>query len=154
MRAEALTPIDEVSPRRGQGGPDLALLTDGLRGEQGITNEVAYRYCAKLRRRFILADTSGGVKYTRNLVTGATTADLAVNLANAGKGVAARPMRLCMITGLPRYPHVVELAANKTDDVGYQESTFTVIGSEFTERAESGFADIVAIPTSALVSSM
>jgi sulfate adenylyltransferase subunit 1 len=150
--ADQLAAIEEVSRRRGQDGPDLALLTDGLRAEreQGITIDVAYRYFATHRRRFILADTPGHVQYTRNMVTGASTADLAVILVDARKGVVAQTMRHSAITALLRVPHAV-LAVNKMDAVGYQESTFTAIASEFTERAgEWGLADVVAIPMSAL----
>jgi sulfate adenylyltransferase subunit 1 len=150
--ADQLTAIEEVSRRRGQDGPDLALLTDGLRAEreQGITIDVAYRYFATNRRRFILADTPGHVQYTRNMVTGASTADLAVILVDARKGVVAQTLRHGAITALLRVPHAV-LAVNKMDAVGYQESIFTAIASEFTERAgELGLADVVAIPMSAL----
>jgi sulfate adenylyltransferase subunit 1 len=150
--ADQMAAIEEVSRRRGQDRPDLALLTDGLRAEreQGITIDVAYRYFATPRRRFILADTPGHVQYTRNMVTGASTADLAVILVDARKGVVAQTMRHCAITALLRVPHVV-LAVNKMDVVGYQESVFTAIASEFTERAgELGMADVVAIPMSAL----
>ena len=151
--ADQLAAIEEVSHRRGQDGPDLALLTDGLRAEreQGITIDVAYRYFATHRRRFILADTPGHVQYTRNMVTGASTADLAVILVDARSGVVAQTMRHGAITALLRVPQIV-LAVNKMDAVGYQESTFTAIATEFTERAGAlGLADIVAIPMSALV---
>jgi sulfate adenylyltransferase subunit 1 len=150
--ADQLAAIEEVSRRRGQDGPDLALITDGLRAEreQGITIDVAYRYFATHRRRFILADTPGHVQYTRNMVTGASTADLAVILVDAGKGVVAQTMRHCAITALLRVPHVV-LAVNKMDAAGYRESTFAAIASEFTGRAgELGLAGAVAIPMSAL----
>ncbi|QGV77862.1 sulfate adenylyltransferase subunit 1 [Streptomyces ficellus] len=149
---DQLAAIEEVSRRRGQDAPDLALLTDGLRAEreQGITIDVAYRYFATHRRRFILADTPGHVQYTRNMVTGASTADLAVILVDARNGVVAQTMRHCAITALLRVPHVV-LAVNKMDAVGYRESTFTAIADEFTARArELGAADAVAIPMSAL----
>ncbi|MGH3767212.1 MAG: sulfate adenylyltransferase subunit 1 [Pseudonocardiaceae bacterium] len=151
--ADQMAAIEEVSRRRGQEGPDLALLTDGLRAEreQGITIDVAYRYFATHRRRFIVADTPGHVQYTRNMVTGASTADLAVILVDARRGVVAQTMRHCAITALLRVPHVV-LAVNTMDAVGYQESTFTAIASEFAERAgELGLTDVVAIPMSALV---
>jgi len=112
---------------------------------------VAYRYFATHRRRFILADTPGHVQYTRNMVTGASTADLAVILVDARSGVVAQTMRHGAITALLRVPQIV-LAVNKMDAVGYQESTFTAIATEFTERAGAlGLADIVAIPMSALV---
>ncbi|MFF4251324.1 sulfate adenylyltransferase subunit 1 [Streptomyces sp. NPDC001663] len=150
--ADQAAAIEEVSRRRGQDGPDLALLTDGLRAEreQGITIDVAYRYFATPRRRFILADTPGHVQYTRNMVTGASTADLAVILVDARKGVVAQTMRHCAIAALLRVPHVV-LAVNKMDAVDYRESTFTEIVDEFTERArELGIAEVTAIPMSAL----
>nr|WP_229832713.1 GTP-binding protein [Streptomyces purpureus] len=150
--ADQATAIEEVSRRRGQDGPDLALLTDGLRAEreQGITIDVAYRYFATPRRRFILADTPGHVQYTRNMVTGASTADLAVVLVDAGKGVVAQTMRHGAIAALLRVPHVV-LAVNKMDTVGYRESAFTAIADEFTQRTrELGVADVTAIPMSAL----
>jgi sulfate adenylyltransferase subunit 1 len=150
--ADQATAIEEVSRRRGQDGPDLALLTDGLRAEreQGITIDVAYRYFATPARRFILADTPGHVQYTRNMVTGASTADLAVILVDARNGVVAQTMRHGAIAALLRVPHVV-LAVNKMDTVGYRESTFTAIADEFARRArELGTADVTAIPMSAL----
>ncbi|MEV6806287.1 GTP-binding protein [Streptomyces sp. NPDC051132] len=150
--ADQLAAVEEASRRRGQDGPDLALLTDGLRSEreQGITIDVAYRYFATPRRRFILADTPGHVQYTRNMVTGASTADLAVILVDARKGVVAQTLRHCAITALLRVPQVV-LAVNKMDAVGYRESVFTGIAAEFTERArELGLAGVTAIPMSAL----
>ena len=150
--ADQATAIEEVSRRRGQDGPDLALLTDGLRAEreQGITIDVAYRYFATPARRFILADTPGHVQYTRNMVTGASTADLALILVDARHGVVAQTMRHGAIAALLRVPHVV-LAVNKMDTVGYQESTFTAIADEFAQRArELGIADVTAIPMSAL----
>ncbi|MFD4553537.1 sulfate adenylyltransferase subunit 1 [Streptomyces sp. NPDC058469] len=150
--ADQATAIEAVSRRRGQDGPDLALLTDGLRAEreQGITIDVAYRYFATPARRFILADTPGHVQYTRNMVTGASTADLAVILVDARNGVVAQTMRHGAIVALLRVPHVV-LAVNKMDTVGYQESTFTAIVDEFAQRArELGIADVTAIPMSAL----
>ncbi|MFD1659678.1 sulfate adenylyltransferase subunit 1 [Streptomyces caeni] len=150
--ADQATAIEEVSRRRGQDGPDLALLTDGLRAEreQGITIDVAYRYFATPARRFILADTPGHVQYTRNMVTGASTADLAVILVDARNGVVAQTMRHGAIAALLRVPHVV-LAVNKMDTVGYRESAFTAIADEFAQRArELGIADVTAIPMSAL----
>jgi sulfate adenylyltransferase subunit 1 len=150
--ADQAASIEEVSRRRGQDGPDLALLTDGLRAEreQGITIDVAYRYFATPGRRFILADTPGHVQYTRNMVTGASTADLALILVDARRGVVAQTMRHCAIAGLLRVPQVV-LAVNKMDAVGYQESAFTGLADEFTERArELGITEVTAIPVSAL----
>ncbi|MGW1512677.1 GTP-binding protein, partial [Streptomyces sp. NPDC002394] len=119
--ADQAAAIEEVSRRRGQEAPDLALLTDGLRAEreQGITIDVAYRYFATARRRFILADTPGHVQYTRNMVTGASTADLAVVLVDARSGVIEQTRRHAAVAALLRVPHVV-LAVNKMDLVDYQ----------------------------------
>ncbi|WP_181798726.1 GTP-binding protein, partial [Streptomyces sp. WELS2] len=120
--ADQLEAVERVSASRGQDGPDLALLTDGLRAEreQGITIDVAYRYFATPRRRFILADTPGHVQYTRNMVTGASTAELTVILVDARNGVVEQTRRHAAIAALLRVPHVV-LAVNKMDLVGYEE---------------------------------
>ncbi|MFE1872695.1 sulfate adenylyltransferase subunit 1, partial [Streptomyces sp. NPDC059496] len=144
--------VEAVSAQRGQDAPDLALLTDGLRAEreQGITIDVAYRYFATARRRFILADTPGHVQYTRNMVTGASTADLAVVLVDARNGVIEQTRRHAAVAALLRVPHVV-LAVNKMDLVGYQESVFAAIAEEFTAYASDlGVPEITAIPISAL----
>ncbi|MFD0314817.1 sulfate adenylyltransferase subunit 1 [Streptomyces flavalbus] len=133
-------------------GPDLALLTDGLRAEreQGITIDVAYRYFATPRRRFILADTPGHVQYTRNMVTGASTATLTVILVDARKGVVEQTRRHAAVAALLRVPHVV-LAVNKMDLAGYEEAVFTAIAEEFTRFATGlGVPDVTAIPISAL----
>jgi sulfate adenylyltransferase subunit 1 len=118
--------------------PDLALLTDGLRAEreQGITIDVAYRYFATPRRRFILADTPGHVQYTRNMVTGASTAELAVVLVDARNGVVEQTRRHAAVAALLRVPHVV-LAVNKMDLVDYAEPVFDAIAEEFTAYAAS-----------------
>ncbi|MER7909876.1 GTP-binding protein [Streptomyces sp. NPDC096068] len=132
--------------------PDLALLTDGLRAEreQGITIDVAYRYFATARRRFILADTPGHVQYTRNMVTGASTAELAVVLVDARNGVVEQTRRHAAVAALLRVPHVV-LAVNKMDLVDYAEPVFATIAEEFTTYAsELGVPEITAIPISAL----
>ncbi|MGY3339284.1 sulfate adenylyltransferase subunit 1 [Streptomyces filamentosus] len=132
--------------------PDLALLTDGLRAEreQGITIDVAYRYFATARRRFILADTPGHVQYTRNMVTGASTAELAIVLVDARNGVVEQTRRHAAVAALLRVPHVV-LAVNKMDLVGYRESVFAAIAEEFTAYAsELGVPEITAVPISAL----
>ncbi|MFI5619425.1 sulfate adenylyltransferase subunit 1 [Streptomyces sp. NPDC051567] len=128
--------VEAVSAQRGQDTPDLALLTDGLRAEreQGITIDVAYRYFATTRRRFILADTPGHVQYTRNMVTGASTADLAVVLVDARNGVIEQTRRHAAVAALLRVPHVV-LAVNKMDLVGYEEAVFAAIAEEFTAYA-------------------
>ncbi|MFG3656922.1 sulfate adenylyltransferase subunit 1 [Streptomyces sp. NPDC047706] len=133
-------------------GPDLALLTDGLRAEreQGITIDVAYRYFATPRRRFILADTPGHVQYTRNMVTGASTAALTVILVDARKGVAEQTRRHAAVAALLRVPHVV-LAVNKMDLVGHEQSVFAAVAGEFTRLAAGlGIPEVTAIPISAL----
>ncbi|WP_330242581.1 sulfate adenylyltransferase subunit 1 [Streptomyces sp. NBC_00525] len=149
---DQLEAVVRVSAGRGQEAPDLALLTDGLRAEreQGITIDVAHRYFATARRRFILADTPGHVQYTRNMVTGASTADLAVVLVDARNGMVEQTRRHTAVAALLRVPHVV-LAVNKMDLVGYQERVFARIAEEFTAYAASlGVENVVAIPLSAL----
>ncbi|MEU2835143.1 GTP-binding protein [Streptomyces lavendulae] len=150
--ADQLEAVEAASARRGQDTPDLALLTDGLRAEreQGITIDVAYRYFATARRRFILADTPGHVQYTRNMVTGASTADLAVVLVDSRNGVIEQTRRHAAVAALLRVPHVV-LAVNKMDLVGYRETVFAKIAEEFSAYArELGILDVTAIPISAL----
>ncbi|WP_371482366.1 sulfate adenylyltransferase subunit 1 [Kitasatospora sp. NBC_00315] len=150
--ADQLEAVERVSLGRGQETPDLALLTDGLRAEreQGITIDVAYRYFATPRRRFILADTPGHVQYTRNMVTGASTAELAVVLVDARNGVVEQTRRHAAVAALLRVPHVV-LAVNKMDLVDYAEPVFAAIAEEFTAYAASlGVTDVVAVPISAL----
>src|SRR5690606_19793678 len=150
---DQLEAVERASASRGQEAPDLALLTDGLRAEreQGITIDVAYRYFATPRRRFILADTPGHVQYTRNMVTGASTAELTVILVDARNGVVEQTRRHAAIAALLRVPHVV-LAVNKMDLVGYRESVFAAIAEEFTAYAtELGVPEVTAVPISALV---
>lgn len=150
--ADQLEAVEHASRSRGAEGPDLALLTDGLRAEreQGITIDVAYRYFATPRRRFILADTPGHVQYTRNMVTGASTADLAVVLVDARNGVVEQTRRHAAVAALLRVPHVV-LAVNKMDLVEYAEEVFASIAEEFTAYATAlGVPEITAIPISAL----
>ncbi|MFE3883394.1 sulfate adenylyltransferase subunit 1 [Streptomyces lydicus] len=149
---DQLEAVERASLGRGQETPDLALLTDGLRAEreQGITIDVAYRYFATPRRRFILADTPGHVQYTRNMVTGASTAELAVVLVDARNGVVEQTRRHAAVAALLRVPHVV-LAVNKMDLVDYAEPVFAAIAEEFTAYAASlGVPEITAIPISAL----
>ncbi|WP_069740874.1 sulfate adenylyltransferase subunit 1 [Streptomyces sp. EN23] len=149
---DQLEAVERTSLSRGQDAPDLALLTDGLRAEreQGITIDVAYRYFATARRRFILADTPGHVQYTRNMVTGASTAELAVVLVDARNGVVEQTRRHAAVAALLRVPHVV-LAVNKMDLVDYAEPVFAAIAEEFTAYArELGLPDITAVPISAL----
>ncbi|MFF3646576.1 sulfate adenylyltransferase subunit 1 [Streptomyces sp. NPDC002564] len=150
--ADQLEAVAHASRNRGQDTPDLALLTDGLRAEreQGITIDVAYRYFATPRRRFILADTPGHVQYTRNMVTGASTAELTVILVDARNGVVEQTRRHTAIAALLRVPHVV-LAVNKMDLVAYQESVFAEIAEEYTAYVkELGGPEVTVIPISAL----
>ncbi|MFJ7420870.1 sulfate adenylyltransferase subunit 1 [Streptomyces uncialis] len=149
---DQLEAVAHASLNRGQETPDLALLTDGLRAEreQGITIDVAYRYFATPRRRFILADTPGHVQYTRNMVTGASTAELTVILVDARNGVVEQTRRHAAIAALLRVPHVV-LAVNKMDLVDFAEPVFADIAEEFTAYAtELGVPEVTAIPISAL----
>ena len=135
--------------------PDLSLLVDGLRAEreQGITIDVAYRYFSTPRREFVLADTPGHVQYTRNTVTGASTAELAVLLVDARNGIVEQTRRHAAVLALLRVPRLV-LAINKIDLVDYDEETLTAIAKDFAGLARSlGFPDdaVVTIPVSALV---
>src|SRR4051812_35200247 len=150
--ADQLEHIEQTSERRGDGYVNLALLTDGLRAEreQGITIDVAYRYFATPRRRFIIADTPGHEQYTRNMVTGASTADLAVVLVDARKGVMEQSRRHAFLASLLGVPHVV-LAVNKMDLVDYDEAVFDRIVGEFSAfAAKLNIHDLVAVPISAL----
>ncbi|MGW2884951.1 sulfate adenylyltransferase subunit 1 [Streptomyces griseoruber] len=150
--ADQLEAVATASRNRGKDAPDLALLTDGLRAEreQGITIDVAYRYFATPKRRFILADTPGHVQYTRNMVTGASTAELAIILVDARNGVVEQTRRHAAVAGLLRVPQVV-LAVNKMDLVGYRQDVFERIVEEFAaDAAEFGLPGFTAIPVSAL----
>ncbi|GAB1689842.1 sulfate adenylyltransferase subunit 1 [Krasilnikovia sp. M28-CT-15] len=150
--ADQLAAVEEASRRRhGAGAADLALLTDGLRAEreQGITIDVAYRYFATPKRRFILADTPGHVQYTRNMVTGASTAELLILLVDARKGIVTQTRRHAAVAALLRVPHVV-LAVNKMDLAGNDEATFAAIAAEFATLAENlSIGTVTAIPVSA-----
>jgi bifunctional enzyme CysN/CysC len=149
---DQLAAIERTSRRRGNVAVDLALLTDGLRAEreQGITIDVAYRYFATPRRKFIIADTPGHVQYTRNMVTGASTADLAVVLIDARKGSLEQSRRHAFIASLLGIPHIV-VAVNKMDLVDYSEDVFEAISSEFAAwSAKLETHDITFIPISAL----
>jgi sulfate adenylyltransferase subunit 1 len=151
--ADQLEAVEHASRNRGQKAPDLALLTDGLRAEreQGITIDVAYRYFATPVRRFILADTPGHVQYTRNMVTGASTAELTIILVDARNGVVEQTRRHAAIAALLCVPHVV-LAVNKMDLVGYEEREFDRIVEDFAGHAvELGLPSFTPIPVSALV---
>ena len=125
---DQLQAIERTSAARGNHQVDLALLTDGLRAEreQGITIDVAYRYFATPKRKFIIADTPGHVQYTRNMVTGASTADLAIVLIDARKGVLEQSHRHAFIAALLGIPHIV-VTVNKMDLVGYEEKVYEEI---------------------------
>jgi bifunctional enzyme CysN/CysC len=149
---DQLAAVERDSARRGLDEMNLALLTDGLRAEreQGITIDVAYRYFATPRRTFVLADTPGHVQYTRNMVTGASTADVAVVLVDARKGVLEQSRRHASIAALLGIPHVV-VAINKMDMVDWDESVFDAIALDFAEVAvRLGIRELTAIPLCAL----
>jgi sulfate adenylyltransferase subunit 1 len=149
---DQLEHIEDASRRRGHDYVDLALLTDGLRAEreQGITIDVAYRSFVTPRRRFQLADAPGHVQYTRNMVTGASTADVAVILVDARNGVIEQTRRHSYITAILETPHVV-YAVNKMDLVDYSEERFDAIARELAElTSQLGVRDETAIPVSAL----
>ncbi len=152
--ADQLDAVHRASADRGLDAPDLSLLVDGLRAEreQGITIDVAYRYFATPKRSFVLADTPGHVQYTRNTVTGASTAQLAVLLVDARKGVLEQTRRHAAVLALLGVPRLV-LAVNKIDMVDFDESTYTGITEEFTRHALAlgyGSQDVVTVPVSAL----
>jgi len=144
---------DQLDDLHGRDGAlDLSRLTDGLRAEreQGITIDVAYRYFATAKRSFILADTPGHVQYTRNMVTGASTADLAIVLVDARNGVVEQTKRHAFIAALLGIPHVV-LAVNKMDLVDYDEQVFDGIVTDFSAFARRlDVRDVAFIPMSAL----
>jgi bifunctional enzyme CysN/CysC len=150
--ADQLEHVQQSSERRGDGYLNLALLTDGLRAEreQGITIDVAYRYFQTPRRKFIIADTPGHEQYTRNMVTGASTADLSVVLVDARNGVSEQTRRHAFIASLLRIPHLV-VCVNKMDLVDHDEEVFDRIVAEMTDwAARLDIWDITFIPISAL----
>ena len=150
--ADQLAAVEAASLARGATEVDLALLTDGLRSEreQGITIDVAYRYFATPKRKFILADTPGHVQYTRNMVTGASTAELVVLLVDARLGVTDQTRRHTVVASLLGVRHLV-LAINKMDLVDFDQAVFERIAGEFTAYAAGlGITDAAAIPVSAL----
>ncbi len=149
---DQLEAVERTSRQRGDTYVDLALLTDGLRAEreQGITIDVAYRYFATPRRKFIIADTPGHLQYTRNMVTGASTANLALVLIDARKGILEQSRRHAFIASLLRIPHLV-LCVNKMDLVNYDQEVFERIKDEFREfAARLDVSDLTFIPISAL----
>src|SRR5215210_3750860 len=147
-----LEAIEKQTKNKKDGEIDLALLTDGLRSEreQGITIDVAYRYFATPSRKFIIADTPGHVQYTRNMVTGASTADLGLVLVDARQGLTEQSRRHAVILSLLRVPHLV-LAVNKMDLVDYDEKVYEHIHQEFAAFATKlNIPDLEVIPISAL----
>ena len=150
---DQLAAVERTSKDRGEEYTNLALLTDGLRAEreQGITIDVAYRYFATPRRKFIIADTPGHVQYTRNMVTGASTADLAVVLVDARNGLTEQSRRHAFLATLLQVPHLV-LAVNKMDLVNYDAAVFERIAAEFSAfAAKLDISDLTFIPISALL---
>jgi sulfate adenylyltransferase subunit 1 len=153
---DQLSALERASLRRNGPGLDLSLLTDGLiaEREQGITIDVAYRYFATPARKFIIADTPGHEQYTRNMVTGASTANLAVVLVDASKGITSQSRRHACIAGLLRIPHLV-VAVNKMDLAGYSRQTFERIRDAFREFASGlEFHRVDCLPLSALYGDM
>ena len=150
---DQLAQVAEASRRRSSDGRlDLALITDGLRAEreQGITIDVAYRYFATDRRRFIIADVPGHKQYTRNMVTGASTADLSIVLIDARKGVLEQSKRHAYISALLGIPHLV-MCVNKMDLVDFREEEFTRIVADMRAfLAALAVEEVTAIPISAL----
>ncbi len=133
---DQLSAVEETSRRMGDEYTNLALLTDGLRAEreQGITIDVAYRYFATPRRKFVIADTPGHIQYTRNMVTGASTADLAIVLVDARKGLVEQSRRHAFLVTLLRVPHLV-LAVNNMDLVDWSQARYEELYEEFTAFA-------------------
>ena len=149
---DQLEQVRQSSERKGLEDTDLALLTDGLKDEreQGITIDVAYRYFATPKRKFIIADTPGHIQYTRNMVTGASTANLALILVDARKGVVEQTRRHSIIASLLQIPHVI-VCVNKMDLVDYKEETYNLIVQEYEEFASKlDVKDVRFVPISAL----
>ncbi len=149
---DQLEAVEAVSAARGDEYTNLALLTDGLRAEreQGITIDVAYRYFSTPRRKFIIADTPGHIQYTRNMVTGASTADLALILVDARKGLVEQSRRHAFLCSLLRVPHLV-LCVNKMDLVDWDQAVYERIADEFTSfAAKLDAPDLSVVPISAL----
>src|SRR6186713_1434629 len=149
---DQLEALEKSTKGRDDGSVDLALLTDGLRAEreQGITIDVAYRYFTTPKRKFIIADTPGHIQYTRNMVTGSSTADLAIILVDARNGVVEQTRRHSIIASLLNLPHVI-IAINKMDLVDYSQDVYNNIVIDYAEVAKSlGIKDVKYIPISAL----
>lgn len=144
--------IKKTTEKRGEEGVNLALLTDGLKAEreQGITIDVAYRYFSTPKRKFIIADTPGHIQYTRNMVTGASTANVALILVDARNGVVEQTKRHAIIASLLQIPHLV-VCINKMDLVGYEKDVFEQVKSDFEEfSARLETKDVQFVPISAL----
>ncbi len=153
---DQLSAISKTSEKRGMAAVDLSLLTDGLQAEreQGITIDVAYRYFATPKRKFIIGDTPGHEQYTRNMVTAASTANLAVILIDARRGVLTQTRRHTFIASLVGVPHIV-VAVNKMDMVDYSQARFDEIVAEYREfAAQLNLHEVTFIPLSALVGDM
>jgi len=149
---DQLEAVEATSVSKGHEYTDLSLLTDGLRSEreQGITIDVAYRYFATPNRKFIIADTPGHVQYTRNMVTGASTADLGLVLVDARQGLTEQSRRHAVLLSLLRVPHLV-LCVNKMDLVDWSEEVYERIHKEFTTfSTKLAIPDLEVIPISAL----
>src|SRR5580765_4252217 len=149
---DQLESVERASQQRGE-ETNLALLTDGLRAEreQGITIDVAYRYFATPKRKFIIADTPGHIQYTRNMVTGASTADLALVLIDARNGIVEQSRRHAFLATLLEVPHLV-LCVNKMDLVDFDQDVFEEIKAEFRDFAiKLEIGDLSFIPVSALL---
>src|ERR1700722_19570474 len=150
--SDQLEALERQSKNKEEGSIDLALLTGGLRAEreQGITIDVAYKYFSTPKRKFIIADAPGHIQYPRNMVTGASTADLAIILVDARNGLTEQSRRHAFLTTLLRVPHLV-LAVNKMDLVGYDQQVFEEICEEFSKFATKlEVQDLTFIPISAL----
>lgn len=149
---DQLEAVETASKKKGEEHVNLALLTDGLRAEreQGITIDVAYRYFATPKRKFIIADTPGHIQYTRNMVTGASSANLAIILVDARKGILEQTIRHSFIASLLQIPHII-YCINKMDLVEYSETVFEKIKKELEAfSAKLDVKDITFIPISAL----
>ena len=150
---DQMAAVEKTSERSGDGNLNLALLTDGLKAEreQGITIDVAYRYFATPKRKFIIADTPGHIQYTRNMVTGASTANLAIILVDARHGVIEQTMRHAFIASLLRIQHLV-ICVNKMDLVDYDEAAYDKVVEDFKSFASrlDNVVDVSFIPISAL----
>src|SRR5688500_9978293 len=147
-----LASTEKQSQNKAPGESELAQLTDGLRAEreQGITIDVAYKYFSTPKRKFIIADAPGHIQYTRNMVTGASTADLAIILIDARNGVVEQTRRHSIITSLLNIPHVV-VAINKMDLVDYSQDVYNNIVIDYADVAKSlGLKDVMYVPISAL----